>query len=137
MTVLLAMGKWILSNPLTAALIALCAILGTGLGWTHAVTIPLLEHQASAATEARAQATEALAGANAATAECNSSQDALRAKVDDQNAAIQALSVAAAAADQRGDAAGAAVVRQPLRPPPAGKTAADVNAYLHSLRTSP
>lgn len=137
MTFLALAGRWILANPLTAALIALCALLGTSWGWTHTVTIPLLEHKASAALDEKAKATEALAGANAATAECNASQDALRGKIDDQNAAIQALQIAATAADQRGDAAGAAVVHRALPAPPPERTAAAVNAYLQSLRNAP
>lgn len=137
MTFLALAGRWIVANPLTASLIALCATLGTGLAWSHAVTIPLLERQASAAEDAKAKAIEALAGANAATAECNASQDALRAEVDRQSGQIAGLQVQAAAADKRAAAAGAAVVRQPLRPQPAGKTAADVNAYLQSLRSAP
>ncbi len=137
MTFLLIAGRWLLANPLTAFLLATCAALGVSNGWAHAVTIPLLEHKASAAEEAQAKASIALAGANAATAECNASQDNLRAEVDRQNAQIADLQTQAAAATQRPAAAAAAVIRRPPPTPPADQSAASINVYLQSLRSAP
>ncbi len=98
--------------------------------WQSYITIPALRAQDAIDRGATAQA-------NAATAECNASQEALRTKVDDQNAKIDGLKATADAADQRAAAAGAAAIWKPLPAPPADKSAAAVNAYLHSLRTSP
>jgi hypothetical protein len=137
MTFIVLAGRWLLANPLQACLMAACVALGAAAGWAHAVTIPLLEHEAAAAEESQAKATAALAGANAATAECNASQEELRAQVEQQNQRIADLQAQADASTQRADVAADAAVRKALPMPPADQSAAAVNAYLQSLRSAP
>lgn len=98
--------------------------------WQNYITIPHLKAQDAIDRGATAEA-------NAATAQCNASQDALRATVDQQNQKIAGMQQAATAAAANAASAGKVAAMKPLPPPPADKSAAAVNAYLHSLRSSP